>query len=164
MRIEFLDKEIADSVLPKLFDILHLNMSRIAPTGKSYDEDLPTWLSCVRPALEKEPRQILLLLDTDRIAGFFQYYVNNGVFMMEEIQFRPEYVGSVIFAELYRYLVTVIPGETQYVEAYASKENEKSIAILGHLGLKCDGVDESNTLFHFRGNYDTLVRRYGNET
>lgn len=163
MRIEFLRKADAESVLPELFEILHSNMSRIAPTGNSYEEDFSMWISCIRPALQKEPRQILLLLDGEKIAGYFQYYVNDGVFMMEEIQFREAYRGTGIFSELYRCLVKTIPGDTRYVEAYANKKNEKSIAVLTHLGLEIVGENKNGSSYHFRGRYESLVRRYGSK-
>ena len=160
MRIEFLSKTDAESVLPKLFEILHANMSRIVPTGNSYEDDYLRWMSCIKTALEKDPRQILLLLDEERIAGYFQYYVNNGVFMMEEIQFRDEYKGIGLFTELYRYLIKILPADTVYAEAYANKKNEKSIAVLTHLGLEITGENKNGTSFHFRGIYENLVRRY----
>ncbi len=162
MKIDILRKADVESVLPKLFEILHSNMSRIAPTGNSYEEDFSMWISCIKPALEKEPRQILLLRDKEQLAGYFQYYVNNGIFMMEDIQFRDPYKGTGIFAELYRYLVKVIPEDTIFVEAYANKRNEKSIAVLTHLGLEIIGENKNGISFHFRGRYENLVRRYGN--
>ena len=160
MRIEFMKKTDAGSVLPKLYRILYDNMSSITPMGNSYEEDLSEWLSCVKPALQKEPRQILLLRDKDKMIGFFQYYVNNGVFMMEEIQFLEEYQGTGIFGELYRYLVSMIPADTKFVEAYAHKNNARSIAILTHLGLR--PVEEGREdLLHFRGDYLKLIEKYG---
>ena len=87
MNISALLKSDTDRILPTLFDILYENMSRISPPEHTYEEELDIWLSCIKPALEKEPRQILLLLDGNEIAGYFQYYVHNRVFMMEEIQF-----------------------------------------------------------------------------
>lgn len=162
MKIDILRKTDAESVLPELFEILHSNMSRIAPTGNSYEEDFSMWISCIKPALEKEPRQILLLRDKEQLAGYFQYYVINGIFMMEDIQFRDPYKGTGIFAELYRYLVKVIPEDTIFVEAYANKRNEKSIAVLTHLGLEIIGENKNGISFHFRGRYENLVRRYGN--
>ena len=161
MRIEFLRKTDAVSVLPELYEILYSNMSRIAPTGNSREEDFSQWMSCILPALEKEPRKILLLRDNDSLAGYFQYYVNDGVFMMEEIQFREQYKGTGLFAELYCYLVETIPEDTCFVEAYANKKNEKSIAVLSHLGLEIIGENKSGTSYHFRGCYENLVRRYG---
>ncbi len=161
MQISFLDKAEADRLLPKLFDILHSNMSLIAPTGNSFEDDLTEWLSCVAPALEKEPRQILLLRDGEKIIGFFQYYVNDGVFMMEEIQFLDEYKGTGLFGELYRFLVNIIPADTRFVEAYANKSNEKSIGILNHLGLTLTGEGRYEELLHFRGDYRKLTEKYG---
>ena len=136
-------------------------MSRIAPTGNSYDEDFSMWMSCIKPALEKAPRQILLLYDNDGIIGYFQYYVNDGVFMMEDIQLREQYHGTGIFSQLYRYLVQMLPPETEYVEAYANKKNEKSIAVLIHLGLDIIGENKNGISYHFRGRYENLIRRYG---
>jgi len=161
MKIDILSKADAESVLPELFEILHSNMSRIAPTGNSYEEDFSFWLSCIKLALNKEPRKILLLRDNDRLAGYFQYYVNDGIFMMEEIQFREPYKGAGLFAELYRYLVETLPADTLFVEAYANKRNEKSIAVLTHLGLEVIGENKNGISFHFRGRYKNLVRRYG---
>ncbi len=161
MNIIELDKSRKDSVLPLLFAILHGNMSKIAPTGNSYEEDLSFWLSCVSPALDKEPRRILLIYDGDEIAGFFQYFVHNGLFMMEEIQLRDRYKGTGVFADLYTYLTSIIPENTGLVEAYANKSNHKSIAILTHLGLEIIGESKNGISYHFRGRYETILRRYG---
>ena len=161
MKIIELDKSQKGSVLPHLFDILHSNMSKIAPTGNSYEEDLSFWLSCVSPALDKEPRRILLIYDGEILAGFFQYFVNNGLFMMEEIQFCDAYKGSGAFRELYAYLTGVIPENTELVEAYANKSNYKSIEILRHLGLEIIGDNKNGVSYHFRGRYENILRKYG---
>ena len=159
MLIKFLNKADADSVLPKLFDILYSNMSKIAPTGKSYEEDFLFWLSCVRPSLEKDPRQILLIYDEGNIVGFFQYYLNNRLFMMEEIQFADEHKGKGVFQMLYRYLAKILPTDTEFVEAYAAKQNKKSIAILYYLGLEIIGENKNKVCYHFRGRYENILRR-----
>ncbi len=122
------------------------------------------WMSCILPALAKEPRQILLLYDGDDIIGYFQYFVNDGIFMMEDIQLREQYHGSGIFAQLYRYLVGILPPDTKFVEAYANKKNEKSIAVLTHLGLEIIGENKNGKSWHFRGDYRNLVKRYGSQT
>lgn len=159
---QFMDKSKAESVLPELYNILYTNMSIIAPTGNSYEEDKKEWLSCVAPALERIQRQIILIVDRDTLAGYFQYYVNNGVFMMEEIQFKPEYHGSGLFEQLYRYLIAIIPSDTEAVEAYADKRNEKSQAILKHLGLEMIGENKNGNCWRFRGKYNTLVGKFHN--
>ena len=161
MKIVELDKSRKDLILPQLFAIMHTNMSKIAPTGNSYEEDLAFWLSCVSPALEKDPRRILLLYDGDEIAGFFQYFVNNGLFMMEEIQFRDRYQGTGVFSKLYAYLTRIIPRDTELVEAYANKSNHKSIAVLHHLGLEIVGENKNGISYHFSGRYENILRRYG---
>ncbi len=161
MRIEFLNKAEAENILPRLFPILHSNMSRIAPTGNSYDDDFSQWLSYVKSDLEKETRQILLLRDDEEIIGFFQYSVNNGVLMMERIQFLEQYQGTGIFTELYRFLVSIIPSDTCFVEAYAHKNNEKSIGVLTHLGLSIIGENKNGISYHFRGEYKNLIEKYG---
>ena len=48
--------------LPRLFSILHENMSAIAPTGNPYEEDYALWSGAVASALEQENRRIVLNL------------------------------------------------------------------------------------------------------
>jgi len=161
--IAFLDKAEAGEILPTLYRIFHDNMSPILHTDEPFPGGREGWLAAVGPALEKAPRQILLLRDGEKIAGFFQYYVNGGVFMMEEIQFREEYRGTGLFEKLYRYLVGIIPEETEYVEAYVHKTNPKSMAVLNHLGLTAVEDEPNESLLHYRGRYESLVRRYGSD-
>ena len=85
-QFSFLKKQCAENILPILFEILYSNMSVIAPTGNTYEQDFQLWQSSVAPALSKQQRQIVLMYSDDEIVGYFQYYVNDSVFMMEEIQ------------------------------------------------------------------------------
>ena len=156
----FLDKSKSEMILPMLYDILYSNMNVIAPTGNSYEQDQSEWTSCILPALEKTQRQIVLIYDDDVIIGYFQYYVNSNVFMMEEIQIKKEYHGSGIFGQLYHWLIKMIPHDILYVEAYANKKNIKSQAILKHLGLEVIGENRNGNSFHFRGNYRTFTEKY----
>ena len=161
MKIIELDKSKKDSVLPLLFDILHSNMSKIAPSGKSYEDEFSSWISCVSPALDKEPRKILLIYDGDELAGFFQYFVNSGLFMMEEIQLCERYHRTGALGELYACLSSVIPEDTELVEAYAHKSNARSIALLGRLGLEAIGETEDGSLYHFRGRFENIPKYNG---
>lgn len=86
-----LQKNKATDILPILFKILHSNMSVIAPTGNTYEDDYRLWIDSVAMALKKDARQIILIYDDTEIIGYFQYYVNATTFMMEEIQFNKEY-------------------------------------------------------------------------
>lgn len=155
-----LQPELTEEYLDFMFDILYANMSRIAPTGNTYEEDKAIWISCVKPAIEQGRRNVILILKKNYLVGFFQYYVNETTFMMDEIEFKPEYQGSGIFTELYRYLVKVLPESTHYVESYANKKNMKSQAILKHLGLIVAGENKSGDCYHFRGDYCVLAEKY----
>ena len=61
--IRFLDKEREMALLPKLFDLLYENMKEIAPSELDYESEKAHWLSCVTPALSKDPRKIVLIFD-----------------------------------------------------------------------------------------------------
>ena len=159
----FLPKNRASDVLPKLFDILHGNMSKIAPTGNTYEEDLSEWIGAVAPALEKDPRQIILISDGDETVGFFQYYVTDTTFMMEEIQLLPGYQGKGVFQNLYAYLAKVVPESIQFVEAYAHKNNLKSQGILKHLGLRVVGENKTGNSFHYRGDCREMLDSFAQD-
>lgn len=158
----YADKRQLEQLLPVLYQLLHENMSRIAPTGNTYEEDFASWKGSVLPAMEKALRQIVLMHVGDAFAGYFQYYVtaDRERLMMEEIQIREEFQGSGLFTEFYRWLVRELPGDIVYVEAYANKKNFKSRAILGHLGLQQVGENKNGSSFFFRGSYARLREKY----
>lgn len=145
--------------IDEMFEILASNMSAVAPTGNSYDEDYKTWSESAVPAWREGKRSAILIFCEDKLCGFFQYFVNDTTFRMDEIQFKKEYQGCGLFAELYHYLTTVIPAGTRYVEAFARKENLKSQGILEHLGLSVVGESKNGNSLHFRGEYKALSER-----
>jgi len=49
---KYADKSNIEELLPELYDILHTNMSRIAPTGITYEEGQRLWLENVAPAMK----------------------------------------------------------------------------------------------------------------
>lgn len=157
---DILPKNEAENILPSLFRILHSNMSVIAPTGNSYKEDYRLWFNAVAPALKKVARQIILIYHDTEIIGYFQYYVNETTFMMEEIQFIKEYHRTGLFQHLYSYLFEIISQETPYVEAYAHKQNQKSQSILKHLGLRIIGENKNGNSYHFRGDCRETLKKY----
>ena len=157
---KFLPKEHAEEYFPALFDILYNNMSKIAPSGMTYEEDFNEWYGAVLPALvNNEPRKIILIYD-DKLIGYFQYYVNETTFMMEEIQFLPGYQGKGIFQKLFARLAEIVPHDIPFVEAYAHKNNSKSQGILDHLGLQVIGENKNGNSYHFRGDCQTMLERY----
>lgn len=156
----YADKKNVKEILPLLFSILHSNMSVIAPTGNSYEDDYKIWLSNIVPAMEKDARQIVLMFCGDELAGYFQYYVNtvSSSLMMEEIQIREKYQGTGLFSGFYRWLVSKLPKDIKFVEAYSHRNNCKSQNILEYLGLIKSGEDSS--LFYYKGSYNNLLKRY----
>lgn len=147
----FADKNALAPVLPEIFAILHGNMSAIAPTGSTYEEDLALWRGYIVPALAQEERQLVLLRCCGRLAGYFQYAVHGARLVMEEIQFAPQYQGSGLFRALYQWLEQTLPPSLETVEAYAHKDNPKSQAILERLGLKRAGENPGGTSWHYQG-------------
>lgn len=158
----FLDKQRLDKYLPDLFRILHSNMSLIAPTDNSYSTDYEIWSSCIIPAMEKEPRQIVLMYAEEKLVGYFQYYINENThsFVMEEIQIVKEYQKTGIFSELYKWLLLRLPENIIDVQAYANKKNRKSQGILKHLGLVESGENKNSNSFYYRGKYADLSAKY----
>lgn len=143
-----------------IFSILANNMRAIAPTGNTIKEDYEIWLNSAVPAWREEKCSVILLFDGDILCGYFQYSFSDTTFKMEDIQFKPEYQGSGLFAELYRYLTSIIPEHIRYVDAFANKENVKSQEILKHLGLTVIGESKNGRSLHFKGEYKNLSERY----
>ena len=158
-QFSFLDKANASDVLPSLFDILYENMSKIVPTAQSYETERVEWLSAVTPAIQKAPRQIVLMHDGEALAGYLQYYVNNGVFMVEEVQLKPKHQRTLLLYELCRFLTDVIPSDTQYIEAFVHEKNTDSQKTQRSLGMAHVDTKE-NGILHFRGDCQTLFKRF----
>lgn len=160
---EYLDRAAFDVYAEVLFTILEENMSKIAPTGNSPEEEFRLWYSAVREGLRTERRQIILIRTAAQgeLIGFFQYFTNETTFMMEEIQLIPTAHGCGIFRALYAFLLSRIPPDLIYAEAYAHRQNAKSQRILARLGLSVIGENTDGTILHFRGAFADLLHWYG---
>ena len=150
-------KDIPQEQIPQMFDILAGNMRIIAPTGDSYEEDRKIWLAEAVPAFE----HVILIFDDDRLAGYFQYRLQNNTLRMDEIQFAKPYQGSGLFKRLYQYLTTIIPQDTQHVAACANKMNQKAQNILEYLGLQRIGENKNGKSFIYNGAYQAILEKYG---
>ena len=157
------DKTQIEQQLPELFRILHSNMSLIAPTNNSYEDDFEIWSSHIIPAIQKWQRQIVLMCVESELVGYFQYYINRDTdsLMMEEIQIKKEFQGAGLFSKFYNWLIKNLPKDIMYVEAYANKKNYKSQSILKHLGLVELGENRNGNSFYYKGKYVDLLNRYG---
>ena len=159
----FLRREEFEQYAKALFSILYDNMSQIAPTGNSREEDFPYWFNANKEELKNENRHIIIIVqkEINEIAGFFKYSVQNDVFFMEEIQIRKSYQGKYnIFERIYKFVLDNIKDGVCVVEAYADKRNIKSVGILGKLGLTIVGENKNGISYHFRGTYADLLNWY----
>ena len=159
---KFADKLQIEQLLPDIFRILHSNMSIIAPTNNSYEDDFEIWSSHIIPALQKEQRQIILMYVDNKLVGYFQYYINGDTnsLMMEEIQIKKAFQGTGLFSEFYNWLIKSLPKNIMYVEAYVNKKNLKSQSILKHFGLVEIGENKNGNSFYFKGAYVNLLNKY----
>ncbi len=153
-----LNREVFEELSAELFDILHENMSKIAPTGESYEADKEAWISAVREALKNPERHIIVLENMSEKVGFFMYSVSGDLLKMEEIQFKEKYHSTGAFNELFDFIVKFMPDEIRYVEAFASKKNTKSQGILRHLGLMQVGENQNKNSFRYLGLYSDMKK------
>lgn len=157
---KYADKQNIEEILPNLFDILYSNMSIIAPTGNTYEDDLKEWLSNIFPSIKKETRQIVLMFADNKLIGYFQYSVFSASFMMEDIQIKKDYHGTGLFRLFYSWLIKRLPDSIKYVEAYSNKSNYKSQGVLEHLGLVKSGENKNGISFYYKGDYAALLQKY----
>ncbi len=160
LSFEYLNKPDFSALARQIFVILADNMTVIAPTGNSREDDFALWFDAVSDGLQREERQIILIKDSETIVGFFQYYTNADTFMMEEIQFRPEYQGKGVFRKLYGFILKNIRNDLEFVEAYANTKNQKSIGILEKFGLLNTGLNKNGRSYHFKGDFIDLIKWY----
>lgn len=137
-------------------------MSVISPTNNSYEDDFHIWMSNIVPALYDNCRKTVLMYDGNIIVGYFRFHLdyNSQSLLMEDIQIKSEYQGSGIFTSFYKWLISDLPRNTLIVEAYANKQNCKSIAILEHLGLERVGENKSGNSYHYKGHYAFILDKY----
>ena len=158
----FLDEEKLDVFLPKLFEILHSNMSLIAPTGNSYNEDFEIWKSNIIPTMQKGDHKVVLMYVSGSLAGYFNYFINldTNTLMMADIQIKKQFQGTGLFSRMYKWLIKKLPRNLLYVEAYANKNNYKSQSVLKHLGLVESGENKNGISYYYKGEFSNLLSRY----
>ncbi len=153
----FLAKQKINETLPVLFDMLYENMEKIAPFGKAYEDAEEEWLGQVAPAMKKDKRQIVLMYDGDALAGYAQYYTNDALLMIEEIQLKPKYQRTRLLSEFCKFMKAVLPSEIAYIEAYADKRNANSQGLMEAQGMKIISVDGG--YYHYRGSLGSFCRQ-----
>lgn len=152
IRFEYLKKQEKESWLPKLFDLFYENMQLIVSDPAPYTEQMEEWLSQVSPALDKAPRQVVLCLDGDRLAGFCMYYTRQELLMVEELQISKKHQKTTVFYSLCRFLRNHLPKDTVIIEAYAHKQNRNSLKLMGRMDMEIVEESVHGDLVHLRGN------------
>ncbi len=144
-----------------MFSILYENMNAIDPTGDSFENAWSSWRDVIGRALDDPRRTLLVIYDGEEIAGFFMYATNreNGLFLMEEIQFRSRYQRIGLFHRLYDEVLLRLPIEVTIVEAYAHKKNLRSQGILAHFGLSVVGENCNGSCLRYRGDFSEFAHR-----
>ena len=160
--IEFieLNKSEKSSFLPLLFDIFYNNTAELAPSEKSYDSQRDEWLSEVSPALDKEPRKVILCYYDGELAGFLMYYTRGELLMVEELQLKKKFQRTRAFYMLCKYFISVLPREIATVEAYALKNNFNSQGIMQYLGMEFVSHESEFPLVHLRGSAEKIKARF----
>ncbi len=155
----YLEKEDFPKCASALFEIMHTNMSVIAPSENSYDEDFRCWLDTFgKTFCNRAEWEIVIIESEEKIGGFFAYSCKDNTFTMQEIQFADSIKGKDrIFRKLYCFVTDSLPADLTYIEAYAHKNNEKSIAILRRLGLKNISTNKNGECYHFKGDYEDYL-------
>ena len=135
IKFTLLDKSQKSEILPLLFDIFYENTSKISPFSKPYEAERDAWLSEVSPALEKPPRQIILIYHGADLAGFVMYYTRDELLMIEELQLVPKYQRTLLCYKTVKYLYEFLGEKIERIEAYALKSNKISIGLIQDLGF-----------------------------
>ena len=151
-----LNKEDKEQWLPQLFDLFYENMQAIVLSDLPYEQQKQQWLGEVSPALEKAPRQIVLYFVNDTLAGYVQYYTNQNLLMIEEIQIKKAYQHTTLFYGVCKHLATALPADLETIEAFALKQNLNSRKLMQKLGMT--QIDEDETFVHLRGFVQDIKR------
>ena len=154
----YLNKNEKEIFLPKLFDLLYDNMSEIAPANSTYEHQKKQWLGNVSPALDKSARQIIMCYADDELIGYIQYYINDKLIMVEELQLKKKYHCTLTFYRFCKHLICTLSTNIEYVEAFADKRNINSQKLMQRLGMKI--IDSNSEFVHLRGNADEMIKKF----
>ena len=160
IEFKYLNKSEKNTFLPLLFDIFYTNTVELAPSEKSYELQRDEWLSEVSPALDKEPRKIILCYAGGELAGFLMYYTRGELLMVEELQLKKKFQRTRMFYFLCKHLMSILPSDISIVEAYALKNNLNSQGIMQYLGMEFVPHEIGFPLVHLRGSAQKIKERF----
>ncbi len=156
----YLLPEEARIFLPRMFAILHTNMTAIAPSDATYREDMEMWLSYIQPALEQGKVRVLLMLAGEELAGYFQYSIRGETMLADEVEIKPEYQRTMLFYRCCQFLLADVPAGIQFLESYVDKTNLNSLCIHRKLGMEIIGENKSGRSWRMRGDMAAISRRF----
>ena len=154
IRFVVLDKAEKNLWLPRLFDLYYENMHEMIPGELPYQREKQQWMSQVSPALEKDPRQIVLCLADNALAGYVQYYTNRNLLMIEELQMAKECQQTTLFYGMCKHLNKVLPEGLEIIEAFSEKQNLRSLKLMNRLGM--EQIEEDERFIHLRGSLQNI--------
>ena len=156
IRFAVLNKEEKSLWLPRLFDLYYENMHEVAPGDLPYQQEKQQWLGQVSPALEKDPRQIILCFSGDALVGYVQYYTNKNLLMIEELQMTKACQQTTLFYGMCKHLNKVLPEGLEIIEAFSEKKNLRSQKLMQRLGMV--PIEENDRFVHLRGSIQKIKR------
>lgn len=161
MKYSYLEKSEFENVASVLFDILEFNMNKIAPTGRTKEENYAIWHKEVSSKVEND--EVLFAIATSEesreIVAFFEHHIDGETFVMDEFQIAEAYHGKGnVFRDMYAFIIENIGENLRYVEAAANKLNKKSIGVLGTLGLEIVAEIHNGSCVQLRGNFEDLLK------
>ena len=147
-------------ILPRLFDILYGNMSVLAPSGYSYEEDQNVWMSYIAPLLDQGAKRIVLMFWDDSVVGYSQYSMVGDTLHVDEVQVLPQYHRTMLFYRFCQYMIKTVPETVWCIESYVRKDNANSISIHEGLGMKRIGENKSGTSWLYCGDRENAEVRF----
>lgn len=144
-----------------LFEILANNMTKIAPTQNSREEDFKIWFASLQKRLLNEECFIIAFLNSEKIIGYLQYSISQDTLTVEEVEISPKFfIKYNILGNAIKLLSEISSENIVYVEAYANKNNKISMKILQKSGFKIVGTNKTQTSFLYRATYSELAKRF----
>ena len=143
LRTFYPDKEKKAEYLPALFDIFHENMHSFMTSDEC------SW----------EKSQWLCTVDETPV-GFLMYCISGTVLMVEELQISRDYRFSGVFKSMCRELSLQLPQNVRFIEAYAHRENLKSLSLMEKRGMVVVDPDDASAYIHMHGSISPLLRLF----
>ena len=159
LRTFYPDKEKKAEYLPVLFDIFHENMHSFM-TSDECSWEKSQWLREVGAALNNDSRKLILCTVDETPVGFLMYCISGAVLMVEELQISRDYRFSGVFKSMCRELSLQLPKNVQFIEAYAHRENLKSLRLMEKQGMSVVDPDDASAYIHMQGSISPLLRLF----